>query len=477
MKLYNTLTRKIEEFKPIEPGNVRFYHCGPTVYWVQHIGNLRAMTWADLIRRSLTYLGFKVNFVRNYTDVGHLTSDADEGEDKMEKGARREGLTPKQIADKYIKIFEEDTRALNIISPDEKPRASEYIKQIIEMIKILLDMDFAYITDLAVVYDTSKFVGYNKLNRQKIELNIKQGGKGKVVDPGKKHFSDFNLWIFKKGVHQNALQTWPSPWGEGFPGWHIECSVMTKKLLGNTIDIHMGGIEHISVHHTNEIAQSEAANGVKFVNYWIHNEHLSVDQKKMAKSEGTGFTLKDITNHGFEALDLRYFFLQAHYRSKQNFTWEALKASQESYAKLKQFVLALKKQTQRTILSQEKLDKVQQYQQRFQQAVSNDFQIPQALAVTWEMVKSNIPSIDKLDLLYDFDQVFGLKLNEIEEEKIPREIINLAEERFKARKFGDFKKADILRKQIQLKGFETADSKDGYTIKKTFHSSNRIERE
>src|SRR3990167_10930559 len=358
MKLYNTLTRKIEEFKPLEPEKVRFYHCGPTVYWVQHIGNLRAMTWADLIRRSLIYLGFKVNFVRNYTDVGHLTSDQDEGEDKMEKGAKREGLTPDQIAEKYIKIFDADTQKLNILPPDHKPRATQFIQQMIEMIRILLEKTHAYITDYAVYFDLSTFKNYNQLNRQKIDLNIAGMGKAKVDDPQKKHFSDFALWFFKKGAHKNALQTWSSPWGEGFPGWHIECSVMSKTLLGDTIDIHMGGVEHISVHHSNEIAQSESANGVTFVKYWLHNEHLKVEGGKMAKSAGTGLTLSDVIEKGFNPLDLRYFYLMAHYRSKQNFTWKALVSAQITFSKLREFVISLRKQTSRQQLSQEKLSQL-----------------------------------------------------------------------------------------------------------------------
>lgn len=464
MKLYNTLTRQIEEFKPIEEKKVRFYHCGPTVYWVQHIGNLRAMTWADFIRRSLIYLGYKVNFVRNYTDVGHLTSDEDEGEDKMEKGAKREGLNPQQVADKYINIFEKDLHSLNILDPDHKPRASEYIPQIISMIQTLIDKSFAYITSQAVVYDVSKFKNYNQLNRQKISEMKKGEGKGAVEDKEKKHFSDFNLWVFKKGVHKNALQTWNSPWGEGFPGWHIECSVMAKSLLGNTIDIHMGGVEHISIHNTNEIAQSEVANEVKFVNYWLHNEHLNVNDNKMAKSEGIGFTLQQIIDKGFDPLSLRYFYISAHYRSKQNFTFEALKGADISYNKLKEFVLVLKKQTQRLTLSSDKLDLLDQYRIRFRDAISNDFQMPQAVAVMWEMLKSNIPSIDKLDLLLEFNQVFGLKLNEVKEEKIPEEIIKLAQERQKARLKKDFKQSDILRKRINEMGYEVEDREEGFKI-------------
>lgn len=467
MNVYNTLTRKIEEFKPLEPNKVRFYHCGPTVYWIQHIGNLRAMTWADLIRRSLIYLGYKVNFVRNYTDVGHLTSDQDEGEDKMEKGAKREGLSPSQVADKYIKIFEDDTKKLNILSPNHKPRATQFVSQMIDMIEILLAKKHAYITALAIYFDVSTFKNYNQLNRQKIDLNIAGAGKGKAEDPKKRHFSDFALWFLKKGVHENALQTWPSPWGVGFPGWHIECSVMAKSLLGKTIDIHMGGVEHIPVHHSNEIAQSEAANGVTFVKYWLHNEHLKVEGGKMAKSAGTGLTLSDVIEKGFDPLDLRYFYLMAHYRSKQNFTWNALASAQITFNKLREFVISLRKQTSRQQLSQEKLSQFDQFRQDFVTSISNDFQIPQAVAIMWNMLKSNIPSQDKLDLLYEFDQVFGLKLSEIQEEKIPEEIQKLAKDREEARKKGDFVTSDNLRKQIAEKGYIVEDLQEGFKIKKT----------
>ncbi len=466
MRVYNTLTRRLEEFKPLTPGKILFYHCGPTVYWVQHIGNLRAMVWADLIRRSLMYLGYTVKFVRNYTDVGHLVSDEDVGEDKMDKGAKREGLNPKEIADKYIAIFENDLRNLNTLSPDMMPRATEYIPQIIAMVKTLIDKGYAYITDQAVVYDVSKFKAYNELNHQKLELNIKGAGQGKVEDPQKKHPADFNLWVFKKGIHANALQTWSSPWGEGFPGWHIECSVMVKELLGETIDIHMGGIEHVPVHHTNEIAQSEAANGVKFVNYWLHNEHLIVDNQKMAKSTGTGFTLAEIKKNGFHPLALRYLFLQAHYRSKQNFTWEGLSAAAEGLKNMREMVISLRKQTQRTTLSEEKLNELNAFRSRFKESLSNDFQIPQALATAWEMLKSNIPSPDKLDLMLDFDGVLGLKLNESTVQPIPPEVIDLAKLRDEARKNKDFQKSDELRRKIEEKGYRVEDTSAGTVVKK-----------
>lgn len=466
MKLFNTLTRTLEEFKPQNPAKISFYQCGPTVYWTQHVGNMRAMVMADLIRRSLQYLGYSVMFARNYTDVGHLTSDADTGEDKIEKAAKRESLTPKEIAVKYISIFEEDIQKLNVLQADDAPRASEHIDGMIEMIKTLLEKQHAYITPLAIYFDVSTFPKYNQLNRQKMDLNIKGKGKGTATDPDKKHFADFSLWFFKKGVHQNALQTWPSPWGEGFPGWHIECSVMTKKLFGPTIDIHMGGVEHISIHHTNEIAQSESANGVRFVNYWLHNEHLTISGDKMAKSEGTGLSVAELVEKGYDPLALRYFFLGAHYRTRQDFSYEALSSAEESLKKLRELVLALRNQSVRSALSDEKLKKLDEYRMKFKAALENDVQIPQALAITWELLKSNIPSQDKLDLLYEFDQVFGLKLNEISEEKIPDEITKLAEQREVARREKDFKKSDELRKQIRDKGYDIEDQTEGFKLKK-----------
>lgn len=466
MKLYNTLTRKLEDFKSLNEKSILFYHCGPTVYWIQHIGNLRAMVWADFIRRSLIFFGYTVKFVRNYTDVGHLVSDEDEGEDKMEKGAKREGLTPDEIANKYVAIFEKDTDALNILEPDVKPCATEYISQIIQMVQTLIDKGYAYTTSSAVVYDVSKFPHYNDLNKQNLDKNIGGSGKGTVEDPEKKHFADFNLWVFKKGKHANALQSWSSPWGEGFPGWHIECSVMIKALLGNTIDMHMGGVEHITVHHTNEIAQSEAANGVKFVNYWLHNEHLDVDGRKMAKSEGTSYTLSQITEKGYDPLVLRYFFMSSHYRSKQNFTWEALGGAKETLRKLRETVLALKTQIQRTSLSKEKLNEINQFRQRFNDALSNDFQIPQAVAVMWEMLKSNISSNDKLALIFEMDKVLGLKINEVQEERVPQHIIDLVKELDQARNKHDYTASDYARNRIVAGGYTIENTPSGTLVKK-----------
>lgn len=463
--LYNTLTRKKEEFKPIEKGEIKLYHCGPTVYWTQHIGNLRGMACADLAVRTLRYLGYNVKHVRNYTDVGHLASDEDEGEDKMEKGARREGKSPNEIAEKYIKIFEKDTNDLNIVEPNVKPRATEHIKEMISMTQELISRGYTYTTDLAVYFDISKAKDYTKLSGQKLEKNIQGAGKGEVSDSQKKDGADFALWFFRAGKHKNALQYWPSPFssplvqnGEGFPGWHIECSAMSKKYLGDTLDIHMGGIEHIPVHHTNEIAQSEAANGVKFVNYWLHNGHLLVNDRKMAKSEGTGYSVAEVKEKGFNPLALRYFFLQAHYRSKQNFTWEAIEAAQSGLGHLYNQVRELGNE-------KGKVDK--SYKDKFINAIGDDLNIPQALAVVQELLKSELPKNIKLATVLDFDEILGLNLNKLsKKEELPDEILKLSEEREKARTEKNWEESDRLRGEIEKKGYIVEDIKDGMRVYK-----------
>jgi len=452
LKIYNTLTASKQEFKPLKKSEVKFYQCGPTVYWTQHIGNMRAMIMADLINRTLQYLGYKVNFVRNYTDVGHLTSDTDEGEDKMEIGAKREKLSPEEIANKYIKIFEQDTADLNILEPAAKPKATENIDEILEMIKIMLEKKFAYQTELAVYFDVSKAKDYNRLSGQILEKQ-----KTEAEDQNKKHPADFVLWFFTIGKHKNAFQHWTSPWGEGFPGWHIECSAIVRKFLGKTIDIHMGGIEHIPIHHTNEIAQSEAVNNAPFVNYWLHNEHLLVDNKKMAKSEGTGYSLAEIKEKGFSPLSLRYFFLQAHYRSKQNFTWEALESAQNGLKHL---------YNQARELGEKKNEVNQEYKEKFIEAISDDFNIPQVLAISQELLKSDLSNGSKLATILDFDKVLGLKISDaIKPEKIPQEVWELAEQRLKARNQEKWELADEIRERIRKKGYEIEDTEEGYNIK------------
>lgn len=466
LQIFNTLNRKKQEFKPLKPKEVSFYHCGPTVYWTQHIGNMRAMVLADLISRSLDYLGFKVKLVRNYTDVGHLTSNEDEGEDKMEKSAKTEKTSPKQIADKYIKIFEKDIKDLNVEEAWKKPLATKHIKEMIKMVEALIKNGYAYSTDLAVYFDISKFKNYTKLSGQDLEKNISKAGKADVSDPDKKNSADFALWFFKAGVHKNALQTWKSPFNsslvkgvkgrEGFPGWHIECSAMSKKYLGDTLDIHMGGVEHIPVHHTNEIAQSEGASGKTFVNYWLHNEHLNVDGGKMAKSVGTAYSVAEIKAKGYDPLVLRYFFLQAHYRSKQNFTWKALDAAQSALNNLRD-----------TVASYDK-PKIgcAEYEIKFEQALKDDFNIPKALAIVWDLIKDKkLPGHAKKQTLLKFDEVLGLDLVSAKKEKIPAEVMKLAKARQKAREDKDFSKADKLRITIEEKCCIIEDIEDGFIIK------------
>ncbi|NCN07496.1 cysteine--tRNA ligase [Candidatus Falkowbacteria bacterium] len=465
LKIYNTLAKKKEDFTPIKKNVVTFYQCGPTVYWTQHIGNMRAMVLADFMVRSLEYLGYKVKMARNYTDVGHLTSDSDLGEDKMEKTAKQEAMTPEQIADKYIKIFEQDTKALNCQEPDYKPRATDYIKDMQKMVQILLDKGFAYSTDLAIYFDISRATDYTKLSGQDLTKNISEAGKGDVIDKDKRNPADFAVWFFKTGSHQNALQTWPSKFesklvdnGVGFPGWHLECSTMCQTLLGKTVDIHMGGIEHIPVHHTNEIAQSEAANGVEFVKYWLHNEHLTVDSGKMSKSSGTAYSLADIEAKGYDPLVLRYFFLQAHYRSKQNFTWEALEAAKIALNNLREKIadLSINK------IGKSNID----FQNKFIDSISDDFNMPQVLALIFEVLKSDLLDSDKLATILDFDQVLGLSLKSIKKEKTPKEVIKLADLRLKARADKNWQESDKIRDQIKELGYIIEDTVDGYKLKK-----------
>ncbi len=470
MKLYDTLSKSMREFKPIKKGKIKLYHCGPTVYWTQHIGNLRGMFCADLAVRIFRYLEYQVKHVRNYTDVGHLTSDQDAGEDKMEKGARRERLRPEKIAKKYINIFEHDTQELNILDPTVKPVATKHIKEMINMVQTLINKDYAYITDLAVYFDISKAKNYTELSGQILEENIQNAGKNKIGDSQKKHPSDFALWFFRAGAHQNALQYWQSPFvsplvenGNGFPGWHIECSAMSKKYLGDTLDIHMGGVEHIPIHHTNEIAQSESANGVKFTNYWLHNEHLLVDNKKMAKSEGTSYSLQEIKEKGFNPLSLRYLFLTAHYRSKLNFTWKSLEASQNALDKIFNFI----KSTDNDNPNRKIIEK---YDNKFKEALKNNLDAPKALTVVWEMIKSkNYNDIDKKETLIKFDKVLGLDLNKIKKEEIeiPNDINKLIEQREEARKNKDWNLSDKLRNSIEKNGFIVEDMANGTQIKKS----------
>jgi cysteinyl-tRNA synthetase len=486
LKIFNTLGRELQEFKPIQDKIVKVYRCGPTVYWTQHIGNMRGMVMSDLIMRSLKYLGYDVIQVRNYTDVGHLTSDEDEGEDKMEKGAKREGITPQEIAQKYIDQFENDLKNLNALDPEFKPKATDYVQQMINMVQVLLDKGYAYSTPTAIYFDISKFPEYTRLSGQKLEMNKEGEGHGEVDDiHNKRNPQDFAIWFFRTGAHKNAMQYWPSPFtspevesGNGFPGWHIECSAMAKDLLGDSIDIHIGGIEHIPVHHTNEIAQSEAANGAKFTNYWLHHEHLDIKGEKISKSLGNGYSLEDLVQKEYDPMYIRYFFLQSHYRSKQNFTFEALDASKTAYERLINLIRNWVKESG----SLSKLDESseggdfksdlhdfninKEYQNKFIQALEEDFNIPKALAVLWEVTKAELQPDDKIATILDFDKVLGLKLEEklndpVESKpQISDEAQDLIDQRNLARANKDWAKADQIRNELKEKfGIEVVDSK------------------
>lgn len=478
LKIFNTLGRRQEVFTPIEDGKVKVYQCGPTVYSTQHIGNMRAAVEGDLITRALRYLGYDVKFVRNYTDFGHLTGDnigdADSGEDRMTKGAKKEGLTPDQVANKYIKIFEEDVTALNTEVPTVIARATEYIDSMIEMVQGLVDKGYAYVTPTAIFFEVDKFADYTKLSGQKLEMNQHGEGHGAVSDSNKKKPYDFAIWFFKTGDHANALQYWPSPFksplvenGYGFPGWHIECSAMIFKTLGKTIDIHMGGVEHVPTHHTNEIAQSESFTGSHYVNYWVHYEHLDVDGTKMSKSLGNVYNVSELVKKGYDPLSLRYFFLQSHYRSKQNFTFEALTSAQTSLNRLRSTL-------QNLVVEVEKLESVKleldlDSINKFKQALENDFNIPEALACVWELLRSNKSAQVKLSTILDFDKVLGLNLESYLEQpkdlEIPLEAKMLIEERNIARIEKDFKKSDELRDKLKSEfGLLVKDTANGQEV-------------
>ncbi|HEX7542520.1 MAG TPA: cysteine--tRNA ligase [Patescibacteria group bacterium] len=463
MKLYNTLTHKIETFKPINPPYVSLYTCGPTVYDYTHIGHMRAFVINDLLKRTLDYFDFKVKRVMNITDVGHLTGDDDTGIDKLEKGAKKSSKTVWEVVKFFTDNFFATTDSLNILRPDITCKATDHITEMIELIKRLQTKGLAYETSQAVYYDVTKFKKYGKLSGQKIEDKVQAVREDINVDPEKKHPADFALWFKRIGRFADHTMHWPSPWGDGFPGWHIECSAMSMKYLGESIDIHTGGIDHIPVHHENEIAQSEGATGKQFVKVWFHNNFLMVDNQKMSKSLGNIYKLEDLKKHEIEPLAVRYLFLQSHYRQLTNFTWEAAKSSQEAFNRLKEIFLSLKPKKILTGLTSPK-SKI--FQNQFTQALENDLQIPQAVAVMWDMLKSDITNNEKYFLLMDFDKIFGLNLSNVSKEKIDANIIILAERRLEARKKRDFDTSDRLRIKIEKAGFKIEDKGDNYKIKK-----------
>ncbi len=465
MILYNTLTRKKEKFKPIKPGNAGFYSCGPTVYNYAHIGNLRTYIFSDVLKRSLKYLGYKVKHVMNITDVGHLTDDADEGEDKIEKGAKREGKSVWEIARFYEKAFFEDAKALNILKPNKVARATDYISVQIKLIKKIQDAGFAYETMNGLYFDVSKFKNYGKLSGQSLEEKLKCVRSEITEDKEKKNQFDFALWVKRVGKHKNHVMHWKSPWGDGFPGWHIECSAISSKLLGQPFDIHTGGEDHIGTHHENEIAQSKAATGKNLANIWIHSRHMVFDSEKMSKSSGYFITLSDVKDKGFTPICFRYLCLMAHYRSPLNFSWESLASASSGYENLIDSVAGF-------IGNQKKSEaKTDIYIKQFKREIEDDLDIPRALAVLWKLIKDKkVVSREKVKLIKEFDKVFGLDIIPRAErklkkqKKIPKEIMDIAKKREEYRKNKDFKKADKIRLILAKKGYKIKDSEKGFII-------------
>ena len=457
LNIYSTLTRKIEEFKPIKKSRASLYTCGPTVYNFAHIGNLRTYIFEDLLRRVLEYNGLKVNHAMNITDVGHLVGDGDEGEDKLEVGAKREGKNPLEIAKFYTEKFFEDLKELNIELPILVLPATQAIDEQIEIIKLLEAKAFAYKGGKAIYFDTSKLADYGKLSGQKLEEK-KTGAREEIVlDEDKKHPADFALWFFLKGRYQHHVLHWPSPWGEGFPGWHIECSAISRKLLGQPFDIHTGGVDHIGTHHTNEIAQSEAAFGVPLANVWMHGEFLLVDSGRMGKSEGNFLTLDEIKKRGFSPLVYRYMCLQAHYRSQLNFTWESLLGAHQALEKLYAFALSAKPGQVGCA----------GYEQEFLEAINEDLNIPKALGLVWKLIDDNeMPKGAKINSLLKFDKVLGLNLANPPSSSVPENIRKFLDQRQTAKEKQDFAKSDELRKQIEVLGYEVMDTSEGQKVKK-----------
>ncbi len=462
LKLYNTLARKKQPFKPIKEGFVNLYSCGPTVYMYQHIGNLRTYIFVDILKRVLLYNNYKIYHAMNVTDVGHLTSDQDAGEDKMELAAKREGKKASDIASFYFKVFRDDLNKLNIEEPNLWCKATSHISDMINLIKKLVEKKYAYRTFDGIYFDTSKFKDYGKLARLKKE-SLKAGARVEMRE--KKSKTDFALWKFSEhpGLRQ---QEWKSPWGLGFPGWHIECSAMSMKYLGETFDIHTGGEDHIPVHHTNEIAQSEAATGKKFVNYWLHASFLTFKGEKVSKSTGGLYTLSELEKKGFDPLAFRYMCLTAQYRTQLDFSLENLQAAQNAFEKLKNKILEIKNNLN---LREVAPSTIHKYREKFLKVINDDLNMPKALALLWTVLKDKkLRNSEKYALILDFDKVFALDLDQLKHEKVQvsEQVKKLIEERETARENHDWKSADKLRDKIKAFGYIIEDTEKGSRVKK-----------
>lgn len=465
LKLYNTLTREKEVFKPIDPAQVSLYCCGPTVYNYAHIGNMRTYVFEDILRRAIRKAGYKLSHVMNITDVGHMQSDADAGDDKMVLASKREKKSPWDIAKFYEEEFFRQSEQLNVQRPDTVCRATEHIPEMIAMVQKLVENGYAYFSREGtsnqgnVYFDVSKFDRYTEFARLRLEAQTQT--ERVENDSLKRNQADFALW-FSVSKFPDQIMQWDSPWGRGFPGWHIECSAMASKYLGDRIDIHCGGIDHIPVHHTNEIAQSECCHGHKWVNYWLHGEFLNVDSGKMSKSKGDILTVDTLVKDGFEALDYRFLILTAHYRSELKFSYDALTGARTTYIGLKERVLEWRKAGG----TAEESAKLDDYRKQFFDAVMDDLHMPIALTVLWAVAKDDsLSPAQKLKLASEFDEIMGLKLLEYVppalEDDAKAKVQALVDARIAAKQAKNFAEADRLRDELVGMGIELKDSPQG----------------
>ena len=465
--LFNSESRSLQEFTTIKNNQVTIYSCGPTVYDFAHIGNLRAFVFADILKRTIEYNGYEVNHTMNFTDFGHLTDENnDSGEDKIMKGLRREGLeislkSMRTLSDRYISAFKDDAQALNIIPPTQYSRASDYVKEQINLIKTLDEKGYIYKTTDGLYFDIAKFPTYGRLG--KIDINTLKNGARIETNIEKKHPADFAVW-------KKSKLGWDSPWGKGFPGWHIECSAMAFATLGKHIDIHTGGVDNAPTHHNAEIAQCESATGKKFVNYWLHSEHIQIGGGKISKSEGNGLTLRDLIGQGFSGTDYRYWLLTSHYRTQVNFSTVALEASKQAFVRLRQFVF--KECTDES-------GKINHdYRQKFVTAINNDLDTPKAISYIWELLKNDsVSEADKRSTIIEMDAVLGLNLavpieeglktlGFIDNNDITADISKLLEEREVARIARNWPEADRLRDQLTVSGYSVEDTPEGPKLSK-----------
>ena len=449
LKLFDTYQRKVVDFNSIKENTVGLYACGPTVYDRAHVGNLRTYLLVDFLRKTFEYNGYNVNHVMNITDVGHLVSDADSGEDKMEKGSRLQNRSAWDLALYYEQIFFEDCELIGIQKPVKVCRATDHIEEQIEYIKQLEQKGFTYQTDDGIYFDTNQLNSYGYLARLD-KAGLKAGVRVDIAQ--KKSITDFALWKFS-GQTKRQME-WLSPWGKGFPGWHIECSAMANKYLGKLFDVHVGGEDHIPVHHSNEIAQSEGCHGTKMANYWIHGYFLQFDKEKISKS-GKSLLLSDLITAGYDPLAFRYLVLTTHYRSRLNFSWDSLQAAANGLTRLRRFVNSWPDGGAVSL----------KFQSEFSNRLNNDINTPQALALIWELVYSDVAEADKKATILEFDQVLGLSLsNHSNETAVPQQVIDLAELRQKARAQKNWKESDQLRKKIRTLGFVIDDHPEGYRL-------------